>query len=255
MLIGERLKGYLGLKVLTAKALGLAMASGAGLQIGKEGPFVHIATCISHALIRFRAFRDFRQKNSRESLLLAGVAVGVGTTFSAPISGVLFAMELMMPHMYSKFDFRSCFFGSIVGSLVFLELLELAIPRFATAKEMEQITALLEQERQAAPKVLPIVELIAEHRALLGVIPARQLPLLLRTVSEGQRLRDQRYDLYALATAGKLMGECFQVEVGTSIMSVYLKCHAEHYDRTVMIVERGLLKGILTVSDLFRKYN
>lgn len=128
MLSGERLTGYLSFRVAAAKALGLGLASSAGLQIGKEGPFVHFATCISARLTTMPYFKDFRQKNTRETLLLAGVSVGVGTTFSAPISGVLWGLELMMPHMYTKFDFRSCCFGSIVGSLTFKMLQMLLLP-------------------------------------------------------------------------------------------------------------------------------
>lgn len=123
MLSGERLYGYLSWSVAACKAVGLAFASSAGLQIGKEGPFVHIATCIGQKLIdNLSYFRSLRNKKARETILLTGVAIGVGTTFSAPISGVLLAMELMMPHMYSKLDFRSCFFGAIIGSLIFMIL-------------------------------------------------------------------------------------------------------------------------------------
>jgi len=123
MLSGERLRGYLTWSVALCKAFGLALASSAGLQIGKEGPFVHIATCVGSKLIdNFSYFQSLRTKKARETVMLTGVTIGVGTTFSAPISGVLLAMELMMPHMYSKLDFRSCFFGAIIGSLIFMIL-------------------------------------------------------------------------------------------------------------------------------------
>jgi H+/Cl- antiporter ClcA len=123
MLSGERLENVLSYKVAMAKAVGLAMGSASGLQIGKEGPFVHIATCIGWRVVEsVEYFRKLKHKLMRETILLAGVAVGVGTTFSAPISGVLLALELMMPRLYSKIDFRSCFFGAIVGSVVFMTL-------------------------------------------------------------------------------------------------------------------------------------
>ena len=38
--------GYLSLRTLLAKVLGLVLALGSGLPLGKEGPFVHISCCV-----------------------------------------------------------------------------------------------------------------------------------------------------------------------------------------------------------------
>merc|ERR1712216_127019 len=45
---------------------------------------------------------------------------GVGVTFSAPIGGVLFAIELMMPRLYDVASYRVCHLASTAGSLSFL---------------------------------------------------------------------------------------------------------------------------------------
>ena len=52
---GVVLKEYLTFKTLVAKMVGLAMALGSGLPLGKEGPFVHIASIVATLLSRLVA--------------------------------------------------------------------------------------------------------------------------------------------------------------------------------------------------------
>ena len=63
------------------------VASRAGLSIGKEGPFVHVSSCIAHSLVThvplFHRFR--RDQTTYFSVLGAAVAVGVVSTFGAPV--------------------------------------------------------------------------------------------------------------------------------------------------------------------------
>lgn len=118
MLFGQvkEVKKWLTVKVLMVKTSALALVVGGGLAIGKEGPFVHLASCIT-AILEPRLL----QKDSKTAfpLLLASVAVGVGTTFSAPLGGVLFALELMLPQIYDKQTYLSCFQASVIGSVIF----------------------------------------------------------------------------------------------------------------------------------------
>ena len=48
ILSGFVIHGYLGARVLITKAIGLALSVASGLSLGKEGPFVHIASCIGN---------------------------------------------------------------------------------------------------------------------------------------------------------------------------------------------------------------
>jgi hypothetical protein len=160
--------GYLSLRTLLAKVLGLVLALGSGLPLGKEGPFVHISCCLVTALLNHtpvtprhatprerRACRAHetlaaasamphrhgvaapsrtvaapprrahetvprcgepmftrrlalslcawplqffaqirRSKPLRMQMLAVGCAVGVSSTFGAPIGGVLFSIEV-----------------------------------------------------------------------------------------------------------------------------------------------------------------
>lgn len=53
ILSGFVIHGYLGWRVLVTKSVGLALSVASGLSLGKEGPFVHIASCIGNIISRY----------------------------------------------------------------------------------------------------------------------------------------------------------------------------------------------------------
>ncbi|MEQ2158886.1 Chloride channel protein 2, partial [Goodea atripinnis] len=53
ILRGVVLKEYLTLKTFVAKVIGLTCALGSGMPLGKEGPFVHIASLCAALLSKF----------------------------------------------------------------------------------------------------------------------------------------------------------------------------------------------------------
>ena len=57
VLAGVQIHDYLSLRTLAAKALSLVLALAGGLSIGKEGPYVHMASCVAHQLSLLRPFR------------------------------------------------------------------------------------------------------------------------------------------------------------------------------------------------------
>ncbi|KAI1235948.1 hypothetical protein IHE44_0002041 [Lamprotornis superbus] len=89
ILRGVVLKEYLTLKTFVAKVIGLTCALGSGMPLGKEGPFVHIASMcaalLSHFLSLFGGFYENEARNIE--MLAAACAVGVGCCFAAPIGG------------------------------------------------------------------------------------------------------------------------------------------------------------------------
>ena len=44
--------GYLGGRVLFTKSVGLALSVASGLSLGKEGPIVHIGSCVGNIVSR-----------------------------------------------------------------------------------------------------------------------------------------------------------------------------------------------------------
>ncbi|KAG1816060.1 chloride channel [Suillus subaureus] len=84
--------GYLGGRVLFTKALGLALSVSSGLSLGKEGPFVHIASCVGNIVSRYHSKYENNEAKRRE-ILSAACAAGVAVAFGAPIGGTLFSLE------------------------------------------------------------------------------------------------------------------------------------------------------------------
>jgi chloride channel 3/4/5 len=92
ILSGFVLHGYLGLNTLIFKTLALVMSVSSGMSLGKEGPYVHIATCVGN--ICSRMFTKYRTNDAkRREVLGASAASGVAVAFGAPIGGVLFGLE------------------------------------------------------------------------------------------------------------------------------------------------------------------
>lgn len=92
ILSGFVVHGYLGVKTLIIKSLALILSVASGLSLGKEGPYVHIATCVGN--IACRLFSKYHHNDGkRREVLSASAASGVGVAFGAPIGGVLFSLE------------------------------------------------------------------------------------------------------------------------------------------------------------------
>ncbi|KAI9808389.1 MAG: hypothetical protein M1827_007486 [Pycnora praestabilis] len=108
ILSGFVLHGYLGVKTLVIKTLALVLSVASGLSLGKEGPYVHIATCVGN--IACRLFSKYnRNDGKRREVLSASAASGVAVAFGAPIGGVLFSLEEVSYYFPPKTLFRTFF--------------------------------------------------------------------------------------------------------------------------------------------------
>lgn len=115
ILSGFVLHGYLGVQTLAFKTLGLILSVASGLSIGKEGPYVHVATCVGN--IACRMFSKYRKNDGkRREVLSASAAAGVAVAFGAPIGGVLFSLEEVSYYFPPKTLFRT-FFCCIAAAL------------------------------------------------------------------------------------------------------------------------------------------
>ena len=117
---GVVLHEYLTFRVLVAKMIGLTTSLGSRLPIGKEGPFVHIASIVATLLNKFLInFANALDNESRTyEMLAAACAVGVACNFAAPIGGVLFSIEVTATYFAVRNYWRG-FFGAVCGALVF----------------------------------------------------------------------------------------------------------------------------------------
>ncbi|XP_077412570.1 chloride channel protein 2a isoform X4 [Vanacampus margaritifer] len=149
ILRGVVLKEYLTFKTFVAKVIGLTCALGSGMPLGKEGPFVHVASLCAALLSKFMAalfggiymvrmdeepFEGSKNELRNTEMLSAACAVGVGCCFAAPIGGVLFSIEVTSTFFAVRNYWRG-FFAATFSAFIFRVLAVLN-------QEEETITAL-----------------------------------------------------------------------------------------------------------------
>lgn len=115
ILSGFVLHGFLGLRTLIIKSAGLILSVASGLSLGKEGPYVHIATCVGNIACRIFPKYDGNDAKRRE-VLSAAAAAGITVAFGAPLGGVLFGLEEVAYFFPAKTLFRT-FFCCITAAL------------------------------------------------------------------------------------------------------------------------------------------
>lgn len=114
ILSGFVIHGYLGMSTLVVKSVGLALSVGSGLSLGKEGPFVHIASAIANIVSRAFVKYDHNELKRRE-ILSAACAAGVAVSFGAPIGGVLFSLEEVSYYFPPKVMWRAFWCAAVAA--------------------------------------------------------------------------------------------------------------------------------------------
>jgi CIC family chloride channel protein len=134
--------GRIPARVSLVKALASALCIGSGGSVGREGPIAQIGAALGSTVGRAVRFTDSQLR----VLVASGAAGGIAATFNAPLTGPLFAMELILR------DFAVESFGAVVlasvtasavgravlGSETFLEL-----PAFAMRTPLEYLLFVL----------------------------------------------------------------------------------------------------------------
>ncbi|XP_077963001.1 chloride channel protein 2 isoform X2 [Gasterosteus aculeatus] len=128
ILRGVVLKEYLTFKTFVAKVIGLTCALGSGMPLGKEGPFVHIASLCAALLSKFMSLfggiyeepslAGIKNESRNIEMLAAACAVGVGCCFAAPIGGVLFSIEVTSTFFAVRNYWRG-FFAATFSAFIF----------------------------------------------------------------------------------------------------------------------------------------
>ena len=107
ILSGFVIPNFLDFKVLAIKAIGAVFAVATGMCLGKEGPFVHISTCVAYLV--GRCFPKYHENGRKmRELLSAGCSAGLSVAFGAPIGGVLFSYEVRKPSTPSDTSLSNC---------------------------------------------------------------------------------------------------------------------------------------------------
>ncbi|XP_059112574.1 chloride channel protein 1 [Peromyscus eremicus] len=120
ILRGVVLKEYLTLKAFVAKVVALTAGLGSGIPVGKEGPFVHIASICAAVLSKFMSVfcGVYEQPYYYTDILTVGCAVGVGCCFGTPLGGVLFSIEVTSTYFAVRNYWRG-FFAATFSAFVF----------------------------------------------------------------------------------------------------------------------------------------
>ncbi|CAO2603382.1 Chloride channel protein 1 [Lemmus lemmus] len=120
ILRGVVLKEYLTLKAFVAKVVALTAGLGSGIPVGKEGPFVHIASICAAVLSKFMSMfcGVYEQPYYYTDILTVGCAVGVGCCFGTPLGGVLFSIEVTSTYFAVRNYWRG-FFAATFSAFVF----------------------------------------------------------------------------------------------------------------------------------------
>ncbi|XP_066059091.1 chloride channel protein ClC-Ka [Chamaea fasciata] len=122
ILMGVVLEDYLAIQNFGAKVVGLTctLTCGSTVFLGKVGPYVHLSAMAAAYLGKMRTTvtREYENKFKQHEMLVAAQAVGVATVFGAPISGVLFSIEVMSPHFAVR-DYWRGFFAATCGAFMF----------------------------------------------------------------------------------------------------------------------------------------
>jgi CIC family chloride channel protein len=89
-------QGHINLRPFAAKILAAAATVGLGGSAALEGPSIYGGGAIgSWMWARFRSFRIFRlDARDRRIMLICGAAAGMSAVFRAPLTGIVFALEM-----------------------------------------------------------------------------------------------------------------------------------------------------------------
>lgn len=140
ILSGFIIRSYLGKWTLLVKSVGLMLSVSAGLCLGKEGPMVHIASCIgaykycifdqstvvswkknpfsfAGNILSYLFPKYGRNEAKKREILSAAAAAGVSVAFGAPIGGVLFSLEEVSYYFPLKTLWRS-FFCALIAAFI-----------------------------------------------------------------------------------------------------------------------------------------
>uniref|UniRef100_A0A6Q2YXY3 Uncharacterized protein n=1 Tax=Esox lucius TaxID=8010 RepID=A0A6Q2YXY3_ESOLU len=120
ILRGVVLKEYLTFRAFVAKVIGLTAGLGSGMPVGKEGPFVHIASICAAVLSRLMTFFSGVDQSPYcyTDILTVGCAVGVGCCFGTPLGGVLFSIEVTSTYFAVRNYWRG-YFAATFSAFIF----------------------------------------------------------------------------------------------------------------------------------------
>lgn len=175
-------------QVTVVKALASAMCIGAGGSVGREGPIVQIGAALASSFGQW-----VRMPENRLRVLVAcGAAGGISATFNAPVTGVFFAVELILRELSVEAIF-TIMLSAMVADVI-------ARVFFGSAPFLTQLPEGIELNHIANYLLIALLAAIA---GLLGIAFKN---LLYKTEDLCDRVWGRRPDWARPAVGGILLG-------------------------------------------------
>eukprot|EP00127_Corallochytrium_limacisporum_P002226 Clim_evm14s109 gene=Clim_evmTU14s109 len=115
-------EAFFSIRTFFVKVFGLLAILGSGLTSGKEGPFVHTSAIVARLLLDkldfFAHLRD--DPEIGQQVYAAAAAVGVSSTFGAPVGGVLFSIEVTAVYYMVQNYWRAILTAAAGGTFLWL---------------------------------------------------------------------------------------------------------------------------------------
>ncbi|MEP7101994.1 MAG: chloride channel protein [Burkholderiales bacterium] len=105
-------------RMTIARSVSALLSVGTGASIGREGPMVQLSAWLAATLARVLPL----EARERTTLLVAGIAAGIGSAYHAPVAGVVFVLELalgfIVPHAIAPVLIAAATASSLIYWLV-----------------------------------------------------------------------------------------------------------------------------------------
>jgi len=157
----HRERGKIRGQVPLIKLFASAITIGTGGSAGREGPIAQIGAGFGSWLAKILGLSD----RERRTLVIAGVAAGVGAMFQAPLGGALFAAEVL----YRRLEFESEAF--VPGAIA--SILSYSLYCVYSGHGFTHIFAIPEGMVFNNPIELPLYGLVAAFLALVATLYVR----------------------------------------------------------------------------------
>src|SRR5262245_18668558 len=89
-------EGHIRPVVVIIKSIASALSIGSGGSVGREGPIVQIGSAFGSTLGQIVSMPP------RQRIVLVAAGAGIAATFNAPLGGIAFAVELMLPAITAR---------------------------------------------------------------------------------------------------------------------------------------------------------
>lgn len=130
--------GRIRTRLIAVKTLASAISIGTGGSVGREGPIVQIGSAIGSSLGQMWNVSGPQLR----TLVACGAAAGIAATFNAPMAGIIFSLEIILPE-FAASQFIPIAVSSVMATAISRHYLgnypAFEIPSYALVSYMELI--------------------------------------------------------------------------------------------------------------------